>query len=119
MKHGQDDHDHCRGRNDDELRRADEACVRLQERQIGQKIGEGEKVRRLGDKDVILKEDGHADGADQREKAGSLAERLVGDLLYGESVGGGVDHSDDRCKDQDGEAAHSRAWRGRSRQSGP
>ena len=84
----------------------DDVGVRFHEGQIGDQVRERQEIGCLGEKDVVLQKDGHADGADQRREARRLAEGFVGDLLHGEAVGGGIKDGHDGGEDQHRHAGH-------------
>ena len=75
--------------------------VGFHEGENGEQIRERQEIGGLGDHNVVLQEDRHPDGADQGREARRLAQRLVGDLLDGEAVGGGVENGHDGGQDQD------------------
>ncbi len=74
---------------------------RLHECELVHEGRERQEVGGLGQEHVVLEEYGHADRADERRKSLRLAERLVCDLLDGESVRGGVDDRDKPGEDEE------------------
>ena len=74
---------------------------------LRQQVGEREKIGGLGEEDVVLEEDGHPDGADQRREARRLAQGFVGDLFHGKPVGGGINDGENRRQDENGKPRKS------------
>ena len=67
----------------------------IQEVRLREQVGEGEKIGGLGEHDIILQKDGHADGADQRREPRGLAQGFVGYFFNGKAVSCRIKDGDD------------------------
>ena len=88
-----------------------EAAVGAEHEAAGDHRRQRLDVGALGDLDVVLQEDRHADGRDQRRQPERAAQRPVGDALDRPAIGGGEQHRDDQHDQQrqrhPGEAEHA------------
>jgi hypothetical protein len=67
---------------------------------------EGQKIGGLRQEDIILEEQRHPYGADEGRKTRSVAQRLVGNLFHGISVGTRIDDGNDTCYNEYGNRVH-------------
>ena len=115
----QGDHGQHAANEDEEVAGPHDVVDVVQEFHVRQQAREGQILGSLGQQHIILQEDGHADGGNERREARRAAQGLVGDLFQREAVGGAPDdggqrgHHEDAARREAHDAQHPGHQQGR------